>query len=78
MRWSNKRRTQRGKQGRGCTNQTSHGRGTGTPGAKHEPGREGQGHPGRIYEGFLKNSDPMAWGRVIRVLKCNTVYLTRY
>ena len=26
----------------------------------------------------MKYSDPTAWGRVIRMLKCNTVYLARY
>ena len=53
-------------------------RGAGTSGAQHEPRREGQGYPRCIYEGFLKYSDPMAWGRVIRMLKCNTMYLARY
>ena len=45
---------------------------------KYEPGREGQSYPGYIYEGFLKYSDLTAWGRVIRMLKCNTMYLARY
>ena len=39
---------------------------------------DGQSDSRRVYEGFLKYSDPMAWGRVIRMLKCNTVYLARY
>ena len=26
----------------------------------------------------MKSSDPTAWGRAIRTLKCNTVYITRY
>ena len=45
---------------------------------KHEPGRKGQSNPGRIHEGFLKYSDPTAWGRVICTLKCNAAYLARY
>ena len=45
---------------------------------KHEPGRKGQSNPRHIHEGFLKYSDLTAWGRVIHMLKCNTVYLARY
>ena len=45
---------------------------------KYEPGRKGQSYPRHVYEGFLKYSDPTAWGRVIRTLKCNTAYLARY
>ena len=51
---------------------------TGAPSTKHEPGRKRQSNPRRIYEGFLKYSDLTAWGRVICMLKCNTVYLARY
>ena len=78
MKWSHERRTQRGNQVGGRANQNGHRRGAGKPGQEHDPRRKGQGYPGRIHEGFLKYSDPTAWGRVIRMLKCNTVYLARY
>ena len=45
---------------------------------KHEPRGKGQSHPRCIHEGFLKYSDLTAWGRVIHILKCNTMYLARY
>ena len=49
------------------------------PGTRHGPRQKGQSHPRSLHEGgFLKSSDPTAWGRAIRTLKCNTVYITRY
>src|SRR6202012_4036345 len=60
------------------TNQASYGRGAGEPSQEYDSRRKGQGYPGRLHEGFLKYSDPTAWGRVIHMLKCNTVYLARY
>ena len=78
MKQSHERRTQGRNQGGECANQDSHCQRTGKPGQEHDPRREGQGYPGRIHEGFLKYSNLTAWGRVIRMLKCNTVYLARY
>ena len=78
MKWSHERRTQGGNQGGRHTNQDRHCRGAGKPGQEHDPRRKGQGYPGRIYEGFLKYSNLTAWGRVIHMLKCNTVYLAKY
>ena len=60
-------------QRRRCANQASHSRRVGMPGPEHEPGGKGQSDSRHIHEGFLKYSDPTAWGRVICVLKCNTV-----
>ena len=60
-------------------NQANHSPRAGEPSTQHGPRREGQGHPGSLYErGFLKSSDPMAWGRAIHMLKCNTLYITWY
>ena len=78
MKRNYQRGDQRRNQRRRRTNQASHRRGTGGPSQEDDPRRKGQSYPGRIYEGFLKNSDSTAWGRVIRMLKCNTVYLARY
>jgi hypothetical protein len=43
--------------------------------------RQGYGHPRSLHEeptGFFLSSNPSAWGRAIRRLQCNSVYLTRY
>ena len=56
-------------------NQTDHSPRTSKPGTWNGTRQEGQSYPGSLHDGgFLKSSDPTAWGRVICTLKCNTVY----
>ena len=60
-------------------NQMNYSPRTGEPGMWHGLTGERQSHPRSLHEGgFLKSSDPMAWGRAICTLKCNTVYITQY
>ena len=76
----NQRRTyRRGPWDQRPWNQVNHSPRTGEPSTRHGTRGERQSHLRSLHEGgFLKSSNPMAWGRAICMLKCNTVYITHY
>ena len=77
LKWPNQRGrpNRRGPWDQRPWNQTDHSPRTSKPGTWNGTRQEGQSYPGSLHDGgFLKSSDPTAWGRVICTLKCNTVY----